>query len=196
MKKIVAAVVMVMMSAGVGANGSETGHNNGNGHHHGTGVDPQPTNVNTVLYSSQSNEMESTTTVNVFNNEAEGTGADAEASTIQGQLGVQAAVGVRGEWRQVAPAIAPPLATGDCLGSASGGFNNGLFGLSGGKTYVDEGCNARRDAILLHDLGLTDRAILRLCQQPKMAEALGDYCPPEYHSSRAGSDNDGRWWAE
>ena len=88
-------------------------------------------------------------------------------------------------------AYAPPLATGHCMGSASAGGSGAGFGFSLGKTYIDENCNARYDAILLHEFGLGQEAILRLCQQPKMAEALGKYCPEEYQSVDAE-----RWWAE
>jgi hypothetical protein len=92
-------------------------------------------------------------------------------------------------------AYAPPLATGHCMGSASAGGSGPGFGFSLGKTYIDENCNARYDAILLRDLGFMDESVLRLCQQPRMAEALGDKCPAEYHASETEAEA-GRWWIE
>ena len=80
----------------------------------------------------------------------------------------------------VAPAYAPALtSTGDCLGSASAGGSNSVMGFSLGKTYVDENCNARYDAILLHQLGRHSEAIMRLCSQPEMAKVLSECPQPE-----------------
>jgi len=77
----------------------------------------------------------------------------------------------------VAPAYAPSLtSTGDCLGSASAGGSNSVMGFSIGKTYVDENCNARYDAILLHQMGRHQEAVMRLCSQPEMAKVLSE-CP-------------------
>lgn len=75
----------------------------------------------------------------------------------------------------VAPAYSPSLtSTGDCLGSASAGGSNSVMGFSIGKTYVDENCNARYDAILLHQMGRPLAAIKRLCSQPEMAKVLSE----------------------
>ena len=80
----------------------------------------------------------------------------------------------------VAPAYAPALtSTGDCLGSASAGGSNSVMGFSLGKTYVDENCNARYDAILLHQMGRHNEAIMRLCSQPEMAKVLSECPQPE-----------------
>lgn len=172
------------------ANGSATGHSNGNGHHdtdtngHGTA----PTSASAL---SGSAAYSSTSTIST----AQGGTTTGNVTNISSGTGGSYGLRYSGEHRQVAPAFGPNLTTGDCLGSASGGFNNGIFGLSGGKTYVDEGCNARRDALLLLELGLGQEAVLRLCQQPKMAQALGEYCPPEYHNTQEDVDS-GRWWAE
>jgi len=78
----------------------------------------------------------------------------------------------------VAAAIAPNLATGDCMGSVSAGGSNSVMGFSLGKTYIDENCNSRRDAILLEQLGMHNEALNRLCSQPEMAKVLTN-CAPE-----------------
>jgi hypothetical protein len=82
----------------------------------------------------------------------------------------------------VAPAFSPELvATGDCMGSASAGGSGAAFGFSLGKTYIDEGCNARADSRHLWSMGLHEAATKRLCSQPQMAAAINEakpgYCP-------------------
>jgi hypothetical protein len=57
-----------------------------------------------------------------------------------------------------------------------GGSGPGI-GLSFGSSVLDEGCDAREDARLLHNLGLHAEAVLRLCSKPEMAKALGARCP-------------------
>jgi hypothetical protein len=42
---------------------------------------------------------------------------------------------------------------------------------------LDEGCDAREDSRLLHNMGLHAEAVLRLCAKPEMAKALGSRCP-------------------
>jgi hypothetical protein len=89
----------------------------------------------------------------------------------------------------VAPAFAPPLAaTGDCMGSASAGGSGAAFGFALGKTYIDEGCNARMDSRHLWSMGLHDAALLRLCSQPAMADALNatkaGTCPEKEDTTR------------
>lgn len=99
--------------------------------------------------------------------------------------------------KYVAPAYAPPLAaTGDCLGSASAGGSGATFGLSLGKTYVDEGCNARRDSIHLAELAklynndaLATASVHRLCSQPEMRKVIPT-CPV------VEEETDSRWWVE
>jgi hypothetical protein len=71
------------------------------------------------------------------------------------------------------------------MGSASAGGSNSVMGFSFGKTYIDENCNARRDAILLSQLAklydaddLALASVMRLCSQPEMARVLS-VCPKE-----------------
>jgi hypothetical protein len=89
----------------------------------------------------------------------------------------------------VAPAFAPELvATGNCMGSASAGGSGSAFGFALGKTYIDEACNARMDSRHLWSMGLHDAALLRLCAQPAMAEALNadkaGTCPEKEDTTR------------
>jgi hypothetical protein len=58
----------------------------------------------------------------------------------------------------------------------AGGSVPGL-GISFGSSVLDEGCDAREDSRLLHNMGLHAEAVLRLCAKPEMAKALGSRCP-------------------
>jgi hypothetical protein len=60
---------------------------------------------------------------------------------------------------------------------AAGGSGPG-FGISFGSSTLDEGCDTREDARLLHNMGLVNESITRLCAKPEMAKALGEKrCP-------------------
>jgi hypothetical protein len=78
------------------------------------------------------------------------------------------------ERNPVASAYAAPLVSsnGTCLGSGSGGAQFASFGFSLGGTKVDEGCDARYDAIALRSAGLGVAAIARLCQKPEIEKAM------------------------
>lgn len=70
--------------------------------------------------------------------------------------------------------LASPTAPCRVAIGASGSFLGGSLGMSG--SVMDEGCDAREDARLLHNLGQTSAAIGRLCMKPEMAKALGNQC--------------------
>jgi hypothetical protein len=74
----------------------------------------------------------------------------------------------------VRSAIAPNITISSlsCKSGVSGAAQGTGFGLSFGSTSDDEDCETRMDAVLLFKLGLKDEAILRLCDNPKMANAL------------------------
>lgn len=68
--------------------------------------------------------------------------------------------------------------TAPCRVAHSAGGSGPGFGISFGSSTLDEGCDAREDSRLLHNMGLRDEAIARLCQKPEMAKALGKIrCP-------------------
>jgi len=72
--------------------------------------------------------------------------------------------------------IASP--TAPCRVAHSAGGSGPGFGISLGSSTLDEGCDAREDARLLHNMGLPNEAVTRLCQKPAMATALGEArCP-------------------
>jgi len=75
--------------------------------------------------------------------------------------------------------VAPGLAAAGletCLGSASGTVSAIGFGIGGGSTYADEGCQARLDSRTLYAYGLKAAAVARLCQRPDIWRSMPDMC--------------------
>jgi len=75
--------------------------------------------------------------------------------------------------------VAPGLAAAGletCLGSASGTVSAIGFGIGGGSTYADEGCQARLDSRTLYAYGLKAAAVARLCQRVDIWLSMPDMC--------------------
>ena len=75
--------------------------------------------------------------------------------------------------------VAPGLAAAGletCLGSASGTVSAIGFGIGGGSTFADEGCQARLDSRTLYAYGLKSAALARLCQRPDIWRSMPDIC--------------------
>lgn len=75
--------------------------------------------------------------------------------------------------------VAPGLAAAGletCLGSASGTVSAIGFGIGGGSTYADEGCQARLDSRTLFSYGLKAAAVARLCQRADIWRSMPDMC--------------------
>jgi hypothetical protein len=72
--------------------------------------------------------------------------------------------------RAAATATAPALtsANGTCLGSASAGVQVPAFGISGGSTKLDEGCDIRYDVAMLKAGGEDKAAFERGCDKPEI----------------------------
>jgi len=71
--------------------------------------------------------------------------------------------------------IAPTLMSNGpetCLQSVTGAMQLVSLGLSAGKYVSDPGCERRRDAMVLQNMGLRLAAISRLCQSPDIFRAL------------------------
>jgi hypothetical protein len=82
----------------------------------------------------------------------------------------------------VATATAPALAasTGTCMGSSSAGAQGAALGLSFGTTWTDAECDRRHDSIRLQQLGMTEAAMLLMCNKASVREAMdlaGTPCP-------------------
>jgi hypothetical protein len=72
-----------------------------------------------------------------------------------------------------------------CLGSASGMISLAGFGLGGGSTMTDEGCQARLDSRTLFAMGLKSAAVARLCQRENIYASMPDICE-RYRPASAG----------
>jgi hypothetical protein len=75
--------------------------------------------------------------------------------------------------------VAPGLAAAGletCLGSASGTVSAIGFGIGGGSTYADEGCQARLDSRTLFAYGLKEAAVARLCQRSQVWNSMPQIC--------------------
>jgi hypothetical protein len=66
--------------------------------------------------------------------------------------------------------------TAPCRIAVGAGGSGPGFSLQLGGSVLDEGCDAREDSRLLHNLGKVAASIRRLCAKPEMAEALGADC--------------------
>lgn len=68
-----------------------------------------------------------------------------------------------------------------CLGSASGGIATAGFGFSIGGTNVDKNCVMRKNADLLHRMGMSAAALALVCAEDesikKALQATGFKCP-------------------
>jgi hypothetical protein len=81
--------------------------------------------------------------------------------------------------RSAPPIGAPSLSAAGletCLGSASGGVSAVGFGITGGASIVDEGCQARLDSRTLASYGLKAAAVARLCQRVDIWRSMPDVC--------------------
>lgn len=88
---------------------------------------------------------------------------------------------------KTAPQVyAPPMGvTAPCRVAMSAGVSVVGVGVAGGGSVADDPCNLRELSRLYHGVGAQDKAIavadaaLRLeCQNPNVAGALGNLCPP------------------
>ncbi len=74
----------------------------------------------------------------------------------------------------VAQAWAAPLTSSNdtCMGSSSGGVQTSAIGVSLGTTWRDGDCVRRKDARLLHNMGLNGVAAALMCQKDNVAAAF------------------------
>ncbi len=71
----------------------------------------------------------------------------------------------------IAPALSTTL-TETCLGSATGALAVSGFGITGGKTFVDNDCVARLNAREMRAIGQLDVAMEILCSRPTVYTAM------------------------
>lgn len=111
----------------------------------------------------------------------------ATESTAQQQSNMQNAINIGGtpaeqtvryqggyEVKNAPNAYAPGLtasATETCMGSVSGSISGMGFGVAGGATVKDEGCNRRLTASVAWKMDRKDIAFNVMCQEPVFREA-------------------------
>jgi len=82
-----------------------------------------------------------------------------------------------------ASAIAPSIMSYSqdlCTTGVSGAFQGQVFGLSGGKTIVDENCERLKLSKYLYDMGMKVASVALLCQDERVFKAMsmaGTPCP-------------------
>lgn len=124
---------------------------------------------------------------------AQGSQSNSEAvASSEGGIGVGSqSLSVDNHSRGAAStAIAPPLVSSNdtCMGAASVGAAGMAFGLSLGKTYVDDNCVLLKNSRELWNMGYRGAAIARMCMDPLNREALetsGVRCPAAKKSTVA-----------
>ena len=87
-------------------------------------------------------------------------------------------INFREERRPVNSAIAPALATGDCMGSTSVGGSAAAISLSFGTTWRDSDCVMRKKVLLLSALDMKIASWQMACQDDAMGKAIrasGEY---------------------
>jgi len=104
------------------------------------------------------------------------TGTSANTLTYGGTItsNVNTNAGGTQTLKNVPPIYAPSLTSSMsevCLGSASGGVAGPGFGVSLGKTVVDDGCERRLDASVMARLGMKEVAFNIMCEDPRVAKA-------------------------
>ncbi len=86
----------------------------------------------------------------------------------------------------------PLISSNDtCMGSASGSANGPGFGISLGKTFVDENCKMLKNSRELWNMGMKAAALALMCKDPDNREALeltGFVCPQTERERQAKSE--------
>jgi hypothetical protein len=154
-----------------------------------TGVKPpapqQPINPGVVL--NQPITLKPTTSLSnqSYSYSTSNAGSDSRTSIKDvGNSSASSSVHVEADKRRipVSTATAPALtaSNGTCMGSSSAGAQGAAFGLSFGSTWTDTDCDRRYDSIRLQELGMTEAAMLLMCNKPEVREAMelaGTACP-------------------
>lgn len=121
---------------------------------------------------SQQQEANANASANNANNQNLNIGTD--VSFQGGDTVLPDDITVRNTASANAPSVYP---SGNCYGGWSAGLGLPGVNLSGGKATIDSGCVKRDTARLFFAFGERDKAIMLLCSQPEVAEALPD-CKP------------------
>ncbi len=95
-----------------------------------------------------------------------------------------------------ASAIAPSIMSYSqdlCTTGVSGAFQGQVFGLSGGKTIVDQNCERLKLSKYLYDMGMKVASVALLCQDERVFKAMemaGTPCP---YQGKIGKEASAEW---
>jgi hypothetical protein len=143
----------------------------------------QPINPGVVL--NQPVTLKPTLNLSNYNpSNSHSTSSASNRTNVDSRALASSSVYVESDKRQipVATATAPALtaSNGTCMGSSSAGAQGAAFGLSFGSTWTDTDCDRRYDSIRLQEMGMTEAAMLLMCNKASVREAMdlaGTPCP-------------------
>ena len=75
----------------------------------------------------------------------------------------------------------------------SGSVSTGIFGVSGGKHFVDENCERIKLAKVLQDFGMKVASVAILCQDRRVFEAMNSAGTPCPFQGKIGKDAQAMW---
>jgi hypothetical protein len=167
-----AGALAISGQGGAGGNSNATGGAGGNANALGGSANARGGNV-TI-----NSNVPPVQTVN-SNSNVSGTTTSNVNSTVSGSTTTHVVSSGSSSVKTNAAVFAPGLSAAGletCLGSASGGVSVVGFGLTGGSSYPDEGCQARLDSRTLWAMGLKKAALARLCQRDQIYRSMPDIC--------------------
>ena len=80
-----------------------------------------------------------------------------------------------------------------CSMGVSGSVSTGIFGVSGGKHFVDENCERIKLAKVLQDFGMKVASVAILCQDRRVFEAMNSAGTPCPFQGKIGKDAQAMW---
>ena len=80
-----------------------------------------------------------------------------------------------------------------CSMGVSGSISTGIFGVSGGKHFVDENCERIKLAKVLQDFGMKVASVAILCQDRRVHEAMQSAGTPCPFNGKIGKDAQAMW---
>ena len=175
------ALAQTTTATGVGISGAESNsgalavaNNRGNGNSNSSLTVNNPANTNSNI-----NQTVSGRTQQDINSTVSGTTTSNVNQNVSGSTTSRLVSSGTTTVRTAPSMVAPGLAAAGletCLGSASGTVSAIGFGIGGGSTYADEGCQARLDSRTLYAYGLKAAAVARLCQRVDIWRSMPDMC--------------------
>jgi hypothetical protein len=80
-----------------------------------------------------------------------------------------------------------------CTTGVSGAFQGQVFGLSGGKTIVDQNCERLKLSKYLYDMGMKVASVALLCQDERVFKAMNMAGTPCPYDGKIGDEAKAAW---